>query len=96
LNLDVKTVEKVVIETPIAVAEKTHHIIAGAFRFRKNAEKKIRQLKRRGFEPSYIGTNKFGLHTVAYESYVDPKEALKALKRIRQSHSSDAWLKSVR
>jgi len=96
LNLDVKNVEKEVVETPEIVTEKSHHIIAGAFRFRKNAEKKIRQLKRRGFEPSYIGTNNFGLHVVAYESYADPKEALKALKRIRISQSSDAWLKSVK
>ena len=95
LNLAVKTIDKVAIEAPVK-AEKTHHIIAGAFRFRKNAEKKIRQLKRRGFEPSYIGTNSFGLHVVAYESYVDPKKALLALKRIRRSQSSDAWLKSVR
>lgn len=96
LNLDVKTVEKATTEATAIAVEKRHHIIAGAFRFRKNAEKKIRQLTRRGFEPSYIGTNNFGLHVVAYESYVNPKEALRALKRIRRNHSNDAWLKSVK
>lgn len=95
LNIKVKSVEKSIVDPPVRL-EKSHHIIAGAFRFRANANKKIRQLKRRGFEPSYIGTNKFGLHTVAYESFADPKEALRALKRIRRSHSSDAWLKSVK
>jgi len=95
LKLDVKTTKKVRVKTPVK-SKKTHHIIAGAFRFRKNAEKKIRQLKRRGFEPSYIGENKFGLHTVAYESYADPKKALRALERIRRSHSKDAWLKSIK
>ncbi len=95
LNLDVTTTEKETVKMP-AKGQKIHHIIAGAFRFRKNADKKIRQLKRRGFEPSYIGTNKFGLHMVAYESYSDSKRALRALKAIKRGHSSDAWLKSVR
>lgn len=95
LNLNVKNSSKPDVEKPIEL-EKTHHIIAGAFRFRKNADKKIRQLKRRGFKPTYMGTNNFGLHVVAYESYVDPKEALRALKRIRRSHSNDAWLKSIK
>jgi len=51
-----------------------HHIIAGAFRYRTNANKKINQLKRRGFNPSYIGTNPFGLHMVAYETFTDSKK----------------------
>ncbi|QCX01812.1 SPOR domain-containing protein [Aggregatimonas sangjinii] len=79
-----------------AKGQKVHHIIAGAFRFKTNADKKIRQLKRRGFNPSYIGTNKFGLYMVAYESFTDSEKALSTLKEIRQSHSKDAWLKSVR
>ena len=95
LNLDVKSVEKKVLVLN-EKSEKIHHIIAGAFRYRTNADKKIRQLKRRGFEPSYIGTNKFGLHVVAYESFADPKEALRELKRIRRTQSRDAWLKSVK
>lgn len=76
--------------------EKTHHIIAGAFRFEKNANRKIRQLKRRGFNSIYLGTNDFGLHIVTYDSFKDPQEALDALQKIRRTHSSDAWLKSVK
>ncbi|MGB7392942.1 MAG: SPOR domain-containing protein [Pricia sp.] len=75
--------------------QKMHHIIAGAFRYRTNADKKIAQLKRRGFNPSYIGTNPFGLHMVAYDSFTDAGQALTALRRIKQSQK-DAWLKSVR
>ena len=90
LNLDVKTAETA------AKGQKIHHIIAGAFRFKTNADKKIRQLKRRGFNPSYIGTNEFGLYMVAYESFTDSEKALRTLKDIRRSHSKDAWLKSVR
>jgi len=73
---------------------RVHHIIAGAFRFRKNADKKIRQLKRRGYNATYIGTNKHGLHMVNYDSYTDVNEALNALKNIKQRHSRDAWLLS--
>lgn len=97
LKLEVKKPEKVAPKKikKFVNLKKKHHIIAGAFRFRKNAEKKIRQLKRRGFEPSYIGTNNFGLHVVAYASFVDAKQALKALQSIRNNHSKDAWLKSI-
>lgn len=71
-----------------------HHIVAGAFRIRKNADRKIRQLKRRGFDASYIGTNDFGLHMVDYGSYTDVDEALNALKSIKRNQSRDAWLLS--
>ena len=73
-----------------------HHIIAGAFRVRENAEKKIRQLQRKGFDAHYLGVNTYGLHQVAYESFEDATEALEALRQIKQTVSSDAWLLSVR
>lgn len=75
--------------------QKTHHIIAGAFRFRTNADKKIEQLKTQGFNPSYIGTNPFGLYLVAYDSFTDSDKALEALREIKLLQK-DAWLKSVR
>lgn len=75
--------------------QKTHHIIAGAFRYRANADKKIEQLKELGFHPSYIGTNPFGLHMVSYDSFTDAQQALLALRKIKLSQK-DAWLKSVR
>jgi len=74
---------------------KIHHIIAGAFRYRTNADKKIAQLKKLGYNPSYIGTNPFGLHMVAYDSFVDPQQALLALRQIKLSQK-DVWLRSVR
>lgn len=75
--------------------QKIHHIIAGAFRYRTNADKKIDQLKKLGFQPSYIGTNPFGLHMVAYDSFSDAGRALQALREIKLSQK-DAWLKSTR
>ena len=71
-----------------------HHIIAGAFRVMENADKKVRQLRNKGYQAEYLGQNKFGLHQVTYGSYADPKEALKILKEIRQAESADAWLLS--
>jgi len=75
---------------------RTHHVVAGAFRFRTNADKKIRQLKRRGFNATYIGTNRHGLHMVNYDSYTDVDEALNALRMVKRTQSKEAWLLSVK
>ncbi len=71
-----------------------HHIIAGAFRVQENADKKVNQLRRKGYQAEYLGLNQYGLHQVTYGSYEDPKEALAFLKQIRQTESADAWLLS--
>ncbi len=76
--------------------ERLHHIVAGAFRFKNNANKKMRQLKRRGFEPKYIGANAHGLHMIAFESYTNATKAVKELKIIKQTQSKDAWLLSTK
>lgn len=75
---------------------KTHHIIAGAFRFKANAEKKIRMLKAKGYPAAYLGLNSFGLHQVTYASFEDPKKALFELRQIRKKDSPDAWLLSIK
>lgn len=75
--------------------EKNHHVIAGAFRFRENADKKVRQLKRKGFtDARYLGQNNFGLYQVTYGSFSDPKEALEFLREVKTNVSRDAWLLS--
>lgn len=71
-----------------------HHIIAGAFRFKENADKKVRQLINKGFKAIYLGTNANGLHQVAYASYENAGDALKKLREIKSSVSADAWLLS--
>ncbi len=73
-----------------------HHIVAGAFRFKKNADRKIRQLKRLGYHADYIGTNKHGLHMVTYDRYEDVDQALSALRKIKRVQSKDAWLLSLK
>jgi len=71
-----------------------HHIIAGAFRFKENADKKISQLKVEGYDATYLGTNKYGLHQVAYSSFSDSREALQFLREIKRTVSLDAWMLS--
>lgn len=80
----------VVTESPKA----SHHIITGAFRVRGNADKKISQLRNRGFEARYHGVNAFGLHQVSCGSFSDPQRALEELRRIKREVSADAWLLS--
>ena len=98
--LELPSISLDVIKTKAKVSTKknvrTHHIVAGAFRFRKNADKKIRQLIRRGFNATYIGTNRHGLHMVNYDSYTDVDEALNALKTLKRTQSKEAWLLSVK
>ncbi|RDY59874.1 SPOR domain-containing protein [Flagellimonas nanhaiensis] len=71
-----------------------HHVIAGAFRIEANAEKKVAQLRKKGYSAFYLGTNKYGLHQVAFDSFEDPKEALVFLKKVKATESADAWLLS--
>jgi len=71
-----------------------HHVIAGAFRIRDNADKKVVQLKQKGYDAQYIGMNKFGLHQVAYSSFADNKEALRLYREIKHSISADVWILS--
>ena len=73
-----------------------HHIIAGAFRVQENADKKVRQLRRRGFSAAYLGINAYGLHQVTYGSFEDSEEALQFLRKIKRTESSDAWLLSTK
>jgi len=71
-----------------------HHVIAGAFRFRENADKKVRELRSKGYDAEYLGVNQYGLHQVAYASFVEPGQALQYLRKIKRTVSADAWLLS--
>lgn len=69
-----------------------YHVVAGAFREFANVEKKMSQLKRKGFDPAYIGANKYGLHQVVYKSFTSRNEAVNALNTIKRTENSRAWL----
>ena len=101
---DTQPVELAPVQVNIAVTERAvveeergqHMIIAGAFRVQANADKKVRQLTRKGYDAFYVGTNPYGLHQVAFGSFNDVDKALAYLMEIRRTESSDAWLLSKR
>lgn len=71
---------------------RNYHIVAGAFRIKTNSERKLRQLKRLGFNARSIGQNRYGLHQVVYDSYQNREEAQKALHFIKHTQDPMAWL----
>ena len=69
-----------------------YHVVAGAFRVKENAERKVAQLHKKGFAAINLGVNKYGLHQVVYASYQNRLQALKNLRTIKATHNNDAWL----
>ncbi|MFC0603369.1 HU domain-containing protein [Winogradskyella pulchriflava] len=99
-QLDAKVQEATfVISNPLPAAtlslEKqtgNYHIVAGAFRVEANSDKKVNQLRDKGYKARKIGKNRYGLHEVVYASYKTRAEAQQALYEIRREHNRDAWL----
>lgn len=89
-----------VIENPLPTVElnltkevnKPFHVVAGSFQFEENAEKKVKLLKKKGYNAYILGKNKWGLTQVAYDSYADRYEAYKNLAAVRKADSKEAWL----
>ncbi|MBU3010905.1 SPOR domain-containing protein [Polaribacter vadi] len=71
---------------------KPYHVVAGAFQIKENAQKKVDQLKKQGFNASIIGVNKWGLTQVVFNSFADRNDAINNLYKIQATASKDAWL----
>jgi len=69
-----------------------YHIVAGAFRIEANSDKKVNQLRAKGYKARKIGANRYGLHEVVYASFKTRAEAQQELRKIRRNHNRDAWL----
>ncbi len=67
------------------------HVVAGAFRVKENAEKKVEELRKEGFKARYIGENKYGLHQVVYSSHETRRDAINELYKVKKSNEG-AWL----
>jgi CCDC81-like prokaryotic HU domain 2/CCDC81-like prokaryotic HU domain 1/SPOR domain len=87
------------IENPIPAVTLTvkeekmsYHIMAGAFRDERNAEKIFKQLSNQGFKAKRIPQNKYGLFPVLYGSYATFAEAEKAKQEIQKTVNPDAWI----
>lgn len=76
----------------VAEEQKNYHIVAGAFRELKNAEKAVASLQKLGYNSRQIKPNKHGLHQVVYNSYSSLEEAQQALGEIKANHNKEAWL----
>lgn len=81
LNLEVNTVDN-----------RSFHVIAGAFRFPENAEKKLTQLKAEGYHARILGINKWGLTIVSFDSYDSERDAINSLNSIKRMKDEKAWL----
>ena len=71
---------------------KLYHVVAGAFQFPENAEKKVNQLKQKGYNASILGVNKWGLTEVAFASFSEKNDAINTLYKIQKTISKEAWL----
>jgi nucleoid DNA-binding protein len=70
-----------------------YHVVAGAFRIKENAEKRVFQLKEKGYTKArLVGVNKYGLFQVVYGSYVNSQDALSILRQVRKEDNKAAWL----
>lgn len=94
LDLPTVHIEATSIRKKLISEEPQHFIVAGAFRVKANADRKIEALQNEGYNAAYYGTNAYGLHMVTYDSHTNAKDALKALRAIKRNESSDAWLLS--
>jgi len=70
----------------------SYHIMAGAFREEKNAQKAFKQLSNLGYKARRIPQNKYGLFPVIYGSYATLPEAEKAKQEIQKTENPDAWI----
>ena len=71
---------------------KPFHIVAGAFQFTANADKKVKELISQGFNAKIIGMNNWGLTQVTFNSYANRNDAINSLNKIKRTVAEDAWL----
>ena len=69
-----------------------YHIVAGAYRLEENADKKMAQLREKGYSPLKMNASRYGLHQVLYGSFEAKFEASKKLHEIQSTENADAWL----
>jgi preprotein translocase subunit Sss1 len=70
----------------------SYHIMAGAFREERNAQKAFERLSNQGYKARRIPQNKYGLFPVLYGSYASFAEAEKAKQEIQNTINPDAWI----
>jgi len=67
------------------------HIVAGAFKEEKNADKVLKKLLEKGYNSQKLPKNKHGLYPVVFQSYQTRKQALENLSKF-QKENPQAWV----
>ncbi len=71
----VKEISEPILEEKIIPVEKPFHIVVGAFASKRNANKKLKQLKRKGFEGVILKEANSRLHRVSAKDFISEAEA---------------------
>lgn len=69
-----------------------YHVVAGAFRLEKNAQKSFLELTKKGFNARRIAKTKYGLFPVLYGSFSSYIEAKKFMTDIQNTQNPDSWM----
>jgi len=67
------------------------HVVAGAFKEEKNAEKTLQNLLKQGYKARKLNQNKYGLYPVICQSCKTREQATQSLKKFREINP-DAWI----
>jgi len=68
------------------------HVVGGAFKSIKNANREVQNLTKKGYNSRIGGKNKHGYFLVLFESYKTKQEAQEALKNIVLNVNQEAWI----
>lgn len=80
------------VELPVKEEIMPYHVIAGAFRSEKNAEKALKMLLEEGYKAHILEKNSQGLTPVAYGSYKTIEEAEAERRNLNKDEDTGAWL----
>jgi hypothetical protein len=69
-----------------------YHIVAGAFRLDKNAEKVYERLTKKGYKAKRLAPNSNGLFPVLYGSFSTLEEAERIKSDIQKTENPNAWI----
>lgn len=78
-------------EKKIKINETHYSIIAGSFRNKSYAIRKIKNLKKEGYNSSFTNINPKGMFRVAYGRFKSKKEAMDLLYHIKYNLGGDIW-----
>ncbi len=76
---------------PLSIQTLRYHVVAGCFGELRNAEKKAKTIRAKGYE-AFILDQRKGLYRVVYGSSSKRSDAMILLQRVKQNEDRKAWL----